>query len=137
MELSDFVVTLSDLASAGLEVLGIIIIALNTLIAIGNTLLRVGRRQAAAEIFRFFRRSLGMGILIGLEFMVAADIVRTVVVLSTFRNATSFRSLGVLAAIIAVRTFLSFAMELEMTGHWPWQGGPEHRDDTGYGSSPD
>lgn len=130
MDLSRFVVTLSDLASAGLEVLGILVIAVNTLYATGRAFVCIARRRPGSEIFRFFRRSLGRGILIGLEYMVAADIVRTVVVLSSFRDAASFRSLGVLAAIIAVRTFLSFAMELEMTGHWPWQGRPEQRDDT-------
>ncbi|HKK07679.1 MAG TPA: DUF1622 domain-containing protein, partial [Gemmatimonadota bacterium] len=51
----------------------------------------------------------------GLEFLVAADIVGTVAIDPTFRN------LGVLALIVLVRTALSFALEVEVNGHWPWR----------------
>ncbi|WP_336085760.1 DUF1622 domain-containing protein [Nocardia sp. SSK8] len=61
-----------------------------------------------------YRRGLGRAILLGLEFLVAADIIRTVAV------APSFTSVGVLALIVLVRTFLSYSMQLELTGHWPW-----------------
>jgi uncharacterized membrane protein len=57
--------------------------------------------------------------LLGLEFLVAADIIRTVAVTPTFR------SVGVLAVIVVIRTFLSFSLELEITGRWPWQKKPE------------
>ncbi len=53
--------------------------------------------------------------LLGLEFLVAADIIRTVAVTPTFATV------GMLAVIVVIRTFLSFSLELEITGRWPWQ----------------
>jgi uncharacterized membrane protein len=58
---------------------------------------------------------LGQAILLGLEFLVAADIIGTVAVDPTFRNV------GILGAVVAIRTFLSFALEVEIQGRWPWQ----------------
>ncbi|MEV6214380.1 DUF1622 domain-containing protein [Nocardia sp. NPDC051833] len=65
--------------------------------------------------YRLYRRRLGQAILLGLEFLVAADIIRTVAI------APTFTSVGVLALIVLVRTFLSYSLELELTGRWPWQ----------------
>jgi uncharacterized membrane protein len=62
-----------------------------------------------------FRSSLGRSILLGLEFLVAADIINTVAVEPTLR------SLAVLAGIVLIRTFLSFSLEVEIEGRWPWQ----------------
>lgn len=61
-----------------------------------------------------YRAYVGRGILLGLEFLVAADIIGTVAI------TPSFQSLGVLGLIILIRTFLSFSREIE--GHWPWRG---------------
>jgi len=69
--------------------------------------------------YRTVRRSIGRSILLGLELLVAGDIIRTVAVDPTFT------SVGVLAVIVAIRTFLSFTLELEITGRWPWQGAPD------------
>lgn len=65
--------------------------------------------------YRSYRQLLGRSILLGLELLVAADIIRTVAVTPTFE------SVGVLAIIVLIRTFLSFSLELEITGRWPWQ----------------
>lgn len=62
-----------------------------------------------------YRRRLGRAILLGLELLVAGDIIRTVAVAPTLQN------MAVLAAIVAIRTFLSFSLELEINGRWPWQ----------------
>jgi uncharacterized membrane protein len=70
------------------------------------------------ERFRQFRTSLARSILLGLEFLVAADIVRTVTI------DFSLDSLAVLAVLVLIRTFLSFALETEIAGHWPWQREP-------------
>lgn len=67
------------------------------------------------SIFRKTRQRLGRGILLGLEFLVAADIIHTVAVELTFETV------GVLAVVVLIRTFLSFALDVELTGHWPWQ----------------
>jgi uncharacterized membrane protein len=61
-----------------------------------------------------FRQRLGRAILLGLELLVAADIIRTVAVTPTVE------SVAVLAGIVLVRTFLSFSLEVELTGRWPW-----------------
>ncbi|GAA1765752.1 DUF1622 domain-containing protein [Pseudarthrobacter sulfonivorans] len=66
-------------------------------------------------VYRAYRQLLGRSILLGLELLVAADIIRTVAVTPTFE------SVGVLAIIVLIRTFLSFSLELEITGRWPWQ----------------
>lgn len=68
-----------------------------------------------SDAYRSYRQALGRAILLGLEFLVGADIIRTVAVDPTFR------SVGVLAIIVAVRTFLSMTIELEISGRWPWQ----------------
>lgn len=65
-----------------------------------------------------FRHGLGRSILLGLELLVAADIIRTVAVQPTFT------SVGVLAIIVAVRTFLSWSLEVELEHRWPWQRRP-------------
>jgi uncharacterized membrane protein len=61
-----------------------------------------------------FRSALGRSILLGLEFLVAGDIIGTVAVEPTFK------SLGVLGLIVLIRTFLSFSLEVEIKGRWPW-----------------
>lgn len=72
-----------------------------------------GRR--GDDSYQEARQSIGRSILLGLELLVAGDIIRTVAV------SPSFTSVGVLAAVVAIRTFLSFTLELEITGRWPWQ----------------
>ena len=67
------------------------------------------------EAYRGISQSIGRGILLGLELLVAGDIIRTVAV------APTFVSVGVLAGIVLIRTFLSFSLEVELTGRWPWQ----------------
>ncbi len=81
---------------------------------------------SADEVYRSFRQRLGRAILLGLELLVAADIIRTVAVRPTLE------SVGVLAIIVLVRTFLSFSLEVELDGRWPWSG--NRRSPTGGGS---
>jgi uncharacterized membrane protein len=71
-------------------------------------------RAMPMEVYESYRRQLSQGILLGLEFLVAADIIGTVAVEPTFR------SVGVLGLIVAIRTFLSFTLEVEIAGRWPW-----------------
>jgi uncharacterized membrane protein len=99
-----------------LEAVGVAAIALGIVWA---TYLAVTRRHE--DPYRSYRQRVGRAILLGLEFFVAADIIRTVAVSPTFE------SVGVLAALIGVRTFLSFTLELELEGRWPWQRRDERR----------
>jgi uncharacterized membrane protein len=71
----------------------------------------------AVDRYRTFRQTVGRSILLGLELLVAGDIIRTVAV------SPSFVSVGILAIIVLIRTFLSFTLELELTGRWPWSKG--------------
>jgi len=82
---------------------------------IATTIALALRHRGLDDAFRTYRQGVGRAILLGLEFLVAADIIRTVAVEPSFAGA------GVLAIIVLIRTFLSFSLELELTGRWPWQ----------------
>lgn len=103
-----------DVAKA-IELVGIAIIAIgavvNLLIFASRFIGGSDRTQAVGDL----RSNLGRSILLGLEFLVAADIINTVAVTPTLE------SVAVLAVIVAIRTFLSFSLELEIEGRWPWQ----------------
>ena len=92
---------------------GVAVIAIGALISAAGAVSRLNRRTA--DVYRVFRQQLGRSILLGLEFLVAADIIRTVAV------TPDARSVAVLGGIVLIRTFLSFSLELEVTGYWPWQ----------------
>lgn len=96
-----------DLAGVGVIIVGAVIA---TVSVVGTLLRRTGR-----PVYEAYRQQLGRSILLGLELLVAADIIRTVAVTPTFE------SLGVLALIVLIRTFLSYTLQLEVTGRLPWQ----------------
>ncbi len=98
-----------------MEAIGIGVIAVVALYVLILAALRLFQKQEVQTIFQDVRQRLGRGILLGLEFLVAADIIHTVAVELTFRTV------GVLAIIVLIRTFLSFTLEVELTGRWPWQ----------------
>jgi len=97
---------------------GVATLVLGILLATGM-LLR--RWPPGDEAYRLYRQRLGRAILLGLELLVAADIIRTVAVTPTFESA------GVLAIIVIIRTFLSFSLEVELEGRWPWSKRPAPR----------
>ncbi len=105
-----------ELVGRVIDGVGVAVIALGTVLAAGLTAGRMLRRTGDA--YRRFREQLGRSILLGLEFLVAADIIRTVAITPTAQ------SVAVLAGIVAIRTFLSFSLEVEITGRWPWQQKP-------------
>lgn len=102
---------------------GIGIIVLGALLATVSFFTRWSR-FGLPDAYASYRRGLGRAILLGLELLVAADIIRTVAVTPTLESVAS------LALIVLIRTFLSFSLELEIEGRWPWQrrdpppGGP-------------
>jgi len=93
---------------------GVLIIVVGTLLAVGRILVKP---SSNLDRYRQFRQDLGRGILLGLEFLVAADIIRTVAVTPTTESVL------VLGLIVVIRTFLSFALQLEVEGKLPWQTG--------------
>lgn len=107
-----------------LEIIGIATITIIALYITATIFYLTYKRVNHDVIFRVARNRLGRGILLGLEFLVAADIVYTVTLEATFR------SVGILGAIVLIRTFLSFTLDVELTGHWPWQRGRPGRGGT-------
>lgn len=107
-----------------LEIAGVFVLLAGILWSAVRYLQHVRRRATTPSAYTHFRRSLGRSILLGLELLVAADIIHTVAATPTFE------SLGVLGLLILIRTFLSIEIEMEIDGHWPWQrtklgeGGP-------------
>lgn len=80
-------------------------------------------KQGADYAYKMVRNQITRTLLLGLEILVAADIIRTVAVSPTLT------SVAVLAAIVAIRTFLSWSLILEMEGRWPWQNLPSGKSD--------
>ena len=79
------------------------------------------------DLVKEFKCGLGRAVLIGLEILVAATIIKTVTVKPTLI------SVGLLGGMIAVRTILGWTMTLEIEGHWPWQPLPRMREDSSNG----
>ena len=99
--------TFLDSAGVLVVVLGVLV---STIKAVAGWL--GGRR---GDVYSAFRSQLGRSILLGLELLVGADIVRTVAVTPTLASVLA------LGLVVIIRTFLSFSLELEITGRWPWQ----------------
>ena len=112
-----------------IDATGVAVIAGGAVLAVFMTLAKNRRDEGGA--YDFFRRRLGRAILLGLEFLVAADIIRTVAVTPTGESVL------VLGGIVLIRTFLSFSLQLEMTGAWPWQQRPIASADKSHGHSAD
>lgn len=96
-----------------LEALGVAVLVVGVAIAFIRAAIDLMRRHD--DVFVQLRRRLGKGILLGLEVLIAGDIVRTVAV------DPSLQGVAVLALIVLVRTVLSLVLELEISGRWPWQ----------------
>ncbi len=73
------------------------------------------KREGMASAYSQYRQTIGRVILLGLEFLVAGDIIKTVALSPTLVN------IGILGGIVLIRTFLSFTLQLEVEGRWPWQ----------------
>ena len=100
----------------GIDAAGVVVIVGGIGLTVLLTVSRMLRRQS--NVYRRFRQEVGRAILLGLELLVAADIVRTVALSPTLE------SVAVLSVIVLVRTLLSFSLEVEVSGVWPWQREP-------------
>lgn len=98
-----------------IEVGGVAMLVLTAIVATVLLFRDWGRERAFAPAYKAYRRNLGRGILLGLEFLVIGDIIGTVAVEPSFEN------LGVLGLIVIIRTFLSFSLEVEIEGRLPWR----------------
>ncbi len=103
-----------SIAGYAIEAIGVLVILVGSALSIFS-FMRTYRLQATGIAYTEFRRSLGRSIILGLEFLIAGDIIRTVVVADTLENV------AILGLIILIRTFLSVTRHLEIEGRWPWQ----------------
>ncbi|HZS18727.1 MAG TPA: DUF1622 domain-containing protein [Candidatus Udaeobacter sp.] len=102
------------------EIVGTVVDAAGVLIVVGGAVfatarLLVPRTGGSGEYYRAYRQDVGRAILLGLEFLIAGDIIRTVVVAPTMQNVL------VLGLIVLIRTFLSLSLQLEIEGKLPWR----------------
>jgi uncharacterized membrane protein len=104
-----------DAIARGVEVLGILTLVLGLAAALIRGGLALLGGQGGEDVYRIVRTVFGRSILLGLEFLVAADIIRTVAVQPSLENV------AVLGLIVLIRTFLSFSLEVEIDGRWPWR----------------
>lgn len=105
-----------DYTAKGIEIIGILIIVVGAALALGRYLFKL--QGESFRSFKIIREELGRAILLGLEFLVAADIIATVVFDSTMEQILK------LGLIVLIRTFLSFTLEIEIEGKFPWNQGP-------------
>jgi uncharacterized membrane protein len=103
-------------AALGIEVLGALVIVAGVLrVAITRGTIRFLFKLDEPGAFGSYKQQMGRSLLLGLEFLVAGDVVRTVALEPTLLNVS------VLGLLVLVRTFLSWTLAVEIEGHWPWQ----------------
>lgn len=113
-----------EYAALGIELLAVAIIVVSMLyftIRFGYQLLR---RSDADRRYRTYKAGLGRSLLLGLEILVAADVVRTVALEATLE------SVAILGLLVLIRTFLSWSLMVEVEGHWPWKNRPDTSHET-------
>lgn len=102
-----------EIAASSMELLAVVGIVGTFLVATLRFLVHF--RQHVGKAYEFYKVLLGRSLLLGLEFLVAADVIRTVALEPTLQN------IGILGALVVIRTFLSWGLVLEMENRWPWQ----------------
>ena len=102
-----------------IELIGVAIISIGALVTLVQFAISTARGTKTEEAVGILRSNLGRAILVGLELLVAADIIHTVLVELTLE------SVAALAGIVIIRTLLSFSLEAEIDGQWPWQRGQQ------------
>lgn len=103
-----------SIAGYAIEAVGVLIIVTGSCIS-SVAFIGTFRKLPEGLAYKTYRRQLGRSIILGLEFLIAGDIIRTVVVADTLENV------AILGLIILIRSFLSVTLHLEVEGRWPWQ----------------
>ncbi|MGH2618794.1 MAG: DUF1622 domain-containing protein, partial [Thermomicrobiales bacterium] len=101
--------------SEAIDLTGVAIIAAGALLGVLRFLRDVAHQERMTEAYDRLRKFLGRSLLLGLEFLVAGDIIKTVAIEPTFDSVI------VLAVIVLVRTVLSLSIDVEIDGRWPWE----------------
>jgi len=104
---------LIEVAAETIEVIAVATIVIA--IVYGSTRFLLRFKQHADNAYEEYKAHLGRGLLLGLEFLVAADIIRTVALEPTMQNVV------ILGLLVVIRTFLSWSLVVEIEGRWPWR----------------
>jgi uncharacterized membrane protein len=98
-----------------IDIAGVVVIATGALIGVVTFLRDLARQIQIIDAYARLRTFLGRSLLLGLEFLVAGDVIKTVAIEPTRESVI------VLAIIVLVRTVLSLSIDVEIDGRWPWQ----------------
>ena len=101
--------------SEWIEILAVVVVAVTVVVALGLMIRSSIGGSGAGRAFQVFKESFSRGVLLGLDLLIAADIIRTVTLEPTLENVAA------LGLLVVVRTFLSWSLVLEAEGRWPWQ----------------
>lgn len=112
--MTENITRLMEPVSAALELFGVGVIVASVFVATFRFVGDLGG-EARKTAYDRYRANLGRGILLGLELLVGADII------STITAPITWESVGLLGLIVLIRTFLSFSLETEIEGRWPWR----------------
>jgi uncharacterized membrane protein len=102
-----------EFSSQGIQDLAVVIIVVSIIFGSLRFLLQLSTR--VPDPYPAYKKLLGRSLLLSLEFLIAADVIRTILLDETAR------SIGILGGLVLVRTFLSWSVVVEIEGHWPWQ----------------
>lgn len=114
-----------EAAALALEILAVVIIVVSISYGMLVYLYRRLRSGLHGEAYRDLKARLGRSMLLGLEVLIAADIVRTVALEATLESVV------VLGLLVLIRIFLSWALLVEIEGHWPWKAGNKAQEERG------
>ena len=112
------VLNVVEYVAVGIEVLAVVIIVAGIVVATKSFVESRRGPRIDPEAARAYRIRLGSALLLGLEILVAADVIRTVALDATLE------SVAVLGILVLIRTFLSWSLVVEIEGRWPWQKRP-------------
>jgi len=110
-----------EYAALAIDILAVVVIVGAILHAMGHYVVRAAILPQHEDLYRQLKVRLGRALLLGLEILVAADIVRTVALEATLQSVL------VLGLLVIIRTFLSWALVVEIEGRWPWQPGGQEK----------
>jgi len=111
-----------DYVAMGIEVLAVLVILTGVIVvAVSRGTVRQAFRVGKPGTHERYAQLLGRTLLLGLDLMVAGDLIKTVALEPRLNN------IAALGLLVLVRTFLSWSLVVEIEGHWPWQGKPGNR----------
>ncbi|HEY8532280.1 MAG TPA: DUF1622 domain-containing protein [Micromonospora sp.] len=106
-----------DHVAVGVEFLGVGVLVVGLMWSAARAVAGLWRKDGGQRTYQRLRETIGGTLLLGLEILVAADLIKTVAVATTVENVL------VLGLIVVIRTFLSFSLQVEIDGTLPWRRG--------------